>query len=218
MTTNPIRILIADDHPIVREGLAMMLGTQPDFTVVGEAANGVEVIETGSALQPDVILLDLEMPLMDGLETMRRLRELCPNVRVLVFTAFDTDDRIVGAVQAGAKGYLLKGAPRAEIFNAIRVVAAGGSLLQPIVASRLMQHITNLRDEIPSEPLTERETGVLQLLAQGKTNREIATALVITERTVKFHISSILAKLGAGNRTEAVTLAVQRGLVSIKAE
>jgi len=218
MTTNPIRILIADDHPIVREGLAMMLGTQPDFTVVGEAANGVEVIETGSALQPDVILLDLEMPLMDGLETMRRLRELCPNVRVLVFTAFDTDDRIVGAVQAGAKGYLLKGAPRAEIFNAIRVVAAGGSLLQPIVASRLMQHITNLRDEIPAEPLTERETGVLQLLAQGKTNREIATALVITERTVKFHISSILAKLGAGNRTEAVTLAVQRGLVSIKAE
>jgi len=210
--------LIADDHPIVREGLAMMLGTQPDFTVVGEAANGVEVIETGSALQPDVILLDLEMPLMDGLETMRRLRELCPNVRVLVFTAFDTDDRIVGAVQAGAKGYLLKGAPRAEIFNAIRVVAAGGSLLQPIVASRLMQHITNLRDEIPAEPLTERETGVLQLLAQGKTNREIATALVITERTVKFHISSILAKLGAGNRTEAVTLAVQRGLVSIKAE
>jgi len=218
MTTNPIRILIADDHPIVREGLAMMLGTQPDFTVVGEAANGVEVIETGIALQPDVILLDLEMPLMDGLETMRRLRELCPNVRVLVFTAFDTDDRIVGAVQAGAKGYLLKGAPRAEIFNAIRVVAAGGSLLQPIVASRLMQHITNLRDEIPAEPLTERETGVLQLLAQGKTNREIATALVITERTVKFHISSILAKLGAGNRTEAVTLAVQRGLVSIKAE
>jgi len=210
--------LIADDHPIVREGLAMMLGTQPDFTVVGEAANGVEVIETGIALQPDVILLDLEMPLMDGLETMRRLRELCPNVRVLVFTAFDTDDRIVGAVQAGAKGYLLKGAPRAEIFNAIRVVAAGGSLLQPIVASRLMQHITNLRDEIPAEPLTERETGVLQLLAQGKTNREIATALVITERTVKFHISSILAKLGAGNRTEAVTLAVQRGLVSIKAE
>ncbi|MBC7869362.1 MAG: response regulator transcription factor, partial [Chitinophagaceae bacterium] len=217
MTTHTIRILIADDHPIVREGLVMMLGTQPDFVVVGEAANGVEVIEIGSALQPDVILLDLEMPLMDGLETIRRLRELCPNVRVLVFTAFDTDDRIVGAVQAGAKGYLLKGAPRAEIFNAIRVVAAGGSLLQPIVASRLMQHITNLRDEIPSEPLTERETEVLQLLAQGKTNREIATALVITERTVKFHISSILAKLGAGNRTEAVTLAVQRGLVSIKA-
>ena len=134
-----------------------------------------------------------------------------PDVRAIVFTAFDTDERIVGAVQAGAKGYLLKGVPRNEIFNAIRVVSQGGSLLQPVVASKLMQHISNQ----PGESLTERETDVLQLLAQGKTNKEIATALTITERTVKFHISSILGKLGAGNRTEAVTIAAQRGLVRL---
>jgi DNA-binding NarL/FixJ family response regulator len=207
-----IRILIADDHPIVRDGLSLMLGTQVDFEVVGEAANGYEVIERGQALLPDVILLDLEMPELDGLETLRRLRAVCPHVRVLVFTAFDTDDRIVGAVQAGAKGYLLKGAPRNEIFNAIRVVAGGGSLLQPVVASKLLEHMSKGADE----PLTEREMEVLHLLAQGKTNKEIAAALVITERTAKFHLSSIMGKLGAGNRTEAVRIAAQRGLVDFK--
>ncbi len=209
--STPIRILIADDHPIVRDGLSLMLGTQPDFQVVGEASNGYEVIERGRELSPDVILLDLEMPELDGVETLRRLRILCPDVRVLVFTAFDTDDRIVGAVQAGAKGYLLKGAPRSEIFNALRVVAGGGSLLQPVVASKLLDHMSRGVDEA----LTEREMDVLRLLAQGKTNKEIAAALVITERTAKFHLSSIMGKLGAGNRTEAVRIAAQRGLVSL---
>jgi two-component system, NarL family, response regulator LiaR len=207
----PIRILVADDHPVVRDGLVAMLGTQTDFEVVGEAPNGVEVIQKAQGLLPDVILLDLEMPEMDGVETLRQLRVICPNVQAIVFTAFDTDERIVGAVQAGAKGYLLKGAPRDEIFKAIRVVSQGGSLLQPVVASKLMQHISAQ----PGESLTEREADVLQLLAQGKTNKEIAAALVITERTVKFHISSILGKLGAGNRTEAVTIAAQRGLVKL---
>jgi DNA-binding NarL/FixJ family response regulator len=206
-----IRILVADDHPVVRDGLVAMLGTQPDFLVVGEASNGREVIERGRELLPDVILLDLEMPELDGVETLRQLQAVCPDVRAIVFTAFDTDERIVGAVQAGAKGYLLKGVPRNEIFNAIRVVSQGGSLLQPIVASKLLQHMSSQ----PGESLTEREMDVLQLLAQGKTNKEIATALTITERTAKFHISSILAKFGAGNRTEAVTIAAQRGLVKL---
>ncbi len=213
--TEQIRILVADDHPVVREGLVMILETQPDFLVVGEASNGSEAVDMAKQLLPDVILLDLEMPVIDGLEALKQLREVCPDVRVLVFTAFDTDERIVGAVQAGAKGYLLKGAPRNDVFNAIRVVSEGGSLLQPVVASKLMQHMRDQREEQAAENLTEREMDVLILLAQGKTNKEIAAALMITERTVKFHISSILGKLGAGNRTEAVTIAVQKGLISL---
>ena len=213
--SDPIRLLVADDHPVVRDGLVAMLGTQPDFLVVGEASNGVQAVELAERLRPDVILLDLEMPEIDGVEAIRRIREKCPDARVLVFTAFDTDERIVSAVQAGARGYLLKGVPRGEIFNAIRVISQGGSLLQPIVASKLMQHLSTHTDNSGAEALTVREMDVLQLLAQGRTNKEIAAALVITERTVKFHISSILGKLGAGNRTEAVTIAAHRGLVRL---
>jgi DNA-binding NarL/FixJ family response regulator len=209
--TPPIRILVADDHPIVRDGLIAIIGTQPDFEVVGKASTGLEAVQGAEALKPDVLLLDLEMPQMDGVEALRRLRELnCP-VRAIVFTAFDTDERIVGAVQAGAQGYLLKGAPREEIFTAIRVVHAGGSLLQPVVASKLLRQVT----QDSPESLTPREQKVLQLLAQGLQNKEIAAELIITERTVKFYVSSILSKLGAGNRTEAVTIAVQRGLVKL---
>jgi DNA-binding NarL/FixJ family response regulator len=214
---NQIRILIADDHPVVRDGLAAILNTQPDFLVVGEASDGQEVIRVVRSLQPDVVLLDLEMPVMDGVEALRQMRAIHPSPAAIVFTAFDTDERILGAVRAGAKGYLLKGAPREEIFNAIRVASQGGSLLQPIVASKLLQQISAGTDErIPGqEGLTEREKQVLLLLAQGKPNREIAVELVITERTVKFHVSSILMKLGAANRTEAVSVAAQRGLVEL---
>jgi len=215
----PIRILVADDHPVVRNGLVAMLGTQKDFQVVGEAATGIEVIQAVSTAQPDVVLLDLEMPEMDGVETLNRLREENPGVRAIVFTAFDTDERILGAVQAGAKGYLLKGAPREQIFQAIRVVSQGGSLLEPVVASKLMRHVAGegkaRSGEGLVEPLTKRELEVLAQLAQGKTNREIAEDLVITERTAKFHVSSILRKLDASNRTEAVTLAAQYGLVEL---
>jgi len=207
-----IRILVADDHPIVRDGLVAVLSTQPDFQVVAEAGTGAEVVRLATELRPDVVLLDLAMPEMDGVEALERLGLRCPDVRALVLTAFDSDERIVGAVRAGAKGYLLKGAPRQEIFNAIRVVHAGGSLLQPIVATRLMERVAGV-STAPTQ-LTEREREVLQLLAQGKTNKEIAAALVIAERTVKFHVSSILAKLGVGNRTEAAMLAVQHKLIS----
>jgi len=206
-----IRVLIADDHPVVRDGLAAMLGTQPDFDVVGMAATGREVVAQAQALRPDVVLLDLEMPELDGVEALRQLATRCPEVRALVFTAFDTDERIVGAVQAGARGYLLKGAPRDELFNAIRVVSQGGSLLQPIVASKLIQRIS----QPPADPLTARELEVLKLLAQGKANKEIAAALHISERTVKFHVSAIFTRLGAGNRTEAVRFAMQRGLIGL---
>ncbi|HLI06227.1 MAG TPA: response regulator transcription factor [Ktedonobacteraceae bacterium] len=248
-TSRKIRILLADDHPIVREGLRAVLETQPDFEVIAEAANGDETLRLARAMQPDIILLDLEMPFMDGVETIRRLRlqhsqnsqhaqpvQYSPHApssvlalpRIIVFTAFDNDERIIHAVQAGADGYLLKGAPRDEIFNAIRVTMQGGSLLQPIVASKLLRHMgqqalptpptspaSGTHRMPPLEPLTERELEVLNLLAQGMPNKEIAAHLVISERTAKFHVSSIMGKLGATNRTEAVSLAAQRGLITL---
>lgn len=211
-----ITLIIVDDHPVVRDGLVAILGTQPDFLIVGEAASGGEALVMVRERHPDVVLLDLEMPGMDGVETIRLLREEWPGVRVVVFTAFDTDERILGAVQAGAKGYLLKGVPRSELFEAIRVVHQGGSLLQPVVASRLLDTLASGEgSDFPVEELTPREMEVLALLTEGKQNKEIAAELVITERTVKFHISSILGKLGAGNRTEAVTIALQHGLIDL---
>jgi DNA-binding NarL/FixJ family response regulator len=209
-----IRIVLADDHPIVREGLASVLETQPDFEVVGQANDGAEAVDLVSALKPDVVLLDLEMPRLDGVQALRAMRAENAGVKALVFTAFDTDERIIGAVQAGARGYLLKGAPREELFGAIRVVAQGGSTLQPVVAAKLMERMTS--PNAPAlEPLTEREHEVLQFMAQGLQNKEIANQLHISERTVKFHVSAVLAKLGAGNRTEAVRMAVQHGLIQL---
>ena len=213
--SEPIRILLADDHPVVRDGLVAILSTQPDFEVVGEAGNGRLAIQLVQELNPDLILLDLEMPEMDGVETLQTLRAANPDVRVIVFTAFDTDERILTAVQAGAQGYLLKGVPRQELFNAIRIVHGGGSLLQPIIASKLLRQVSQ-ESTPPVEALTPRELEVLELLAQGLQNKEIAVELVISERTVKFHVSAILNKLGAGNRTESVAIAAQRGLITLK--
>lgn len=214
--SEPIRILVADDHPVVRDGLVAILGTQPDFEVVGEASTGPDAVAGVGSLSPDVLLLDLEMPEMDGVAVLKHLRQAGSATRVVVFTAFDTDERILDAVQAGAQGYLLKGAPREELFNAVRVVYAGGSLLQPIVASKLLRQVSQERhDEDMVEALTSRELEVLRLMAQGQQNKEIAADLVISERTVKFHVSSILGKLGAGNRTEAVRIAAQQGLIEL---
>jgi DNA-binding NarL/FixJ family response regulator len=213
-----IRIIVADDHPVVREGLVAILGTQADFEVVAEADNGEALIAKARQFEPDVILTDLEMPKIDGVEAIRTIGAEMPNIALIAFTAFDTDERIIGAVQAGAKGYLLKGSPRDEVFKAIRVVSTGGSLLEPTVASKLLQHMSsasnNLQQNLP-EALTQREMEVLELLGTGMTNKAIGGQLFITERTVKFYVSAILGKLNASNRTEAVTIAVQRGLISL---
>ena len=205
--SKPIRIVVADDHPVVRDGLIAMLQTQSDFEVIGEAGDGAEALHMVAERTPDVLLLDLEMPQVDGIETLQRLGEQRSSVRVIVFTVFDTDERIVSAMRAGAKGYLLKGAPRDDVFRAVRVVNEGGSLLEPLIASKLLDSVNN------PDALTARQKEVLHLLATGLLNKEIADQLNISERTVKFHVSEILGKLGAGNRTEAAAIAMQKGLI-----
>ncbi len=202
-----IRILVVDDHPVVRDGLAAMLNTQSDFEVTGEAGDGEEALRKVADCDPDVLLLDLEMPGVDGIETLRRLKEMDVRAKTIVFTVFDTDERIVSAMRAGAKGYLLKGAPREDVFRAVRVVHEGGSLLAPAVAARFLDSLND------PDGLTTRQTEVLKLIATGLLNKEIADRLYISERTVKFHVSEILAKLGAGNRTEAVAIATEKGLI-----
>ena len=205
-----IRVAIADDHPVVRDGLAAMLETQSDLDVIGQAENGPDAVNLVQSEQPDVLLLDLEMPGLDGVGVLRRLREMRSRTRAIVFTVFDTDDRIIAAVEAGAAGYLLKGAPRSDVFAAVRTVAAGGSLLAPVATTAVLRRVRG--DSAPA--LTARERTVIENLARGLGNKQIAATLGISERTVKFHISAIFAKLGASNRTEAVTMAMKAGLLS----
>ncbi len=210
----PIRILIADDHPVVRDGLKAMLGTQSDFTVVGEASTGRETVSKTLELHPDVLLLDLEMPGLDGVQALVDIREHFAGVQAIVLTAFDSDDRILSALKSGARGYLLKGASRQDIFQAIRVVSRGGSLLQPIVTSRVLDLIrTGSVPQTPIETLTDREQEILQLVSRGKSNKQIGTSFGISERTVKFHVSVILRKLDAANRAEAVQKAITSGII-----
>jgi DNA-binding NarL/FixJ family response regulator len=214
---SPIRVLIADDHTVVRDGLAAVLARRPDITVVGEASNGIEAVEKAEQLHPDVILMDLRMPEMDGAEAMRRIRERDPEVRFLVLTTFDNDEYIFEAIQAGAKGYLLKDASREDLFRAVVAVYKGESLIQPAVASRVLDRFVELSQRtVPGETLSEREIEVLRLMARGAANKEIAAALFISESTVKTHIANIFQKLDVNDRTEAVTTALQKGIIRLQ--
>lgn len=209
-----IRILVVDDHPVVREGLVAILDAQDDMTVVGEAGDGDQAIAVFKAAKPDVVLMDLAMPGTDGVQAIEGIRAFDADARVVVLTAYDTDERILRAVEAGARGYLLKGAPRDDIFRAVRVVNLGGSLLEPAVAGKLLNRVGDiLRGEGVEEELTPREQDVLNLMARGFRNKEIAFELHITERTVKFHANAIYRKLDVGGRTEAVSKALQKGMV-----
>jgi len=206
---SPIRILIADDHPVVRDGLRGMLAAEPDLDVVGEASDGAEVLALVDSLLPDVILMDLRMPGVGGVEAIRSLTERGSSGRVLVLTTYDSDREVVPALAAGATGYLLKDAPRQELLRAIRATARGEAVLAPSVAIHLVSQLRT-----PShESLSDRELEVLRLIAQGETNRGAATRLFISEATIKTHLLHIYEKLGVGDRAAAVAVGYERGLL-----
>ena len=210
-----IRVLIADDHPVFRFGLQTLLKADVSLEVVGEATNGEEALTLASLVSPDVILMDLNMPGMNGIEAVRRISAMHPEVHILVLTMFDDDDSIFAAMRAGARGYLLKGADGGETLQAIRVVSTGEAIFSPAIAARLMQYFGALRPPGPSQPfpdLTEREREVLSLIAQGYTNQTIAEQLVISPKTVRNHISSIFSKMQVTSRLEAIMRAKDAGM------
>ena len=208
-----VRVLITDDHGVVRQGLRMFLSLDPELEVVGEAANGEEALKMARELSPDVILMDLVMPVMDGISATGAIRSELPDVEVIALTSVLEDASVTGAVKAGAIGYLMKDTEAEELGRAIKAAAEGRVYLAPEAAARLMREV---RTPESPETLTERETEVLQLLARGKANKQIATSLHVTEKTVKAHVSSILAKLGVQSRTQAALYAVRAGLVSMR--
>jgi DNA-binding NarL/FixJ family response regulator len=206
----PIRLLIVDDHPVVRDGLRGLFADDPDFQVVGEAANGAEAVARVERLGADVVLMDLRMPEMSEVEAITRLRRTAPAVRVLVLTTYDTDSDVLPAIEAGATGYLLKDAPREELVRAVRAAFAGEAVLSPAVASRLMGQVR----KPPPEALSQRELEVLALIADGATNREAAAKLFVSEATVKTHLLHIYEKLGVRDRAAAVAEAYRRRLLT----
>jgi len=206
-----ITVLVVDDHPVVRDGLHGMLVGQPDIEVVGEAANGREAVDMAFRLQPDVILMDLRMPEMDGVTAIEGILTQRPGANILVLTTYDSDEDIVRAMEAGATGYLLKDAPRQELFRAVRASARGESVLAPTVAARLMDYMRSPNEET----LSPREVSVLSLVAQGASNREVGEELHISVATVKTHLVHIYEKLGVDNRTAAVTAALERRIIRL---
>ena len=209
------RILLADDQALFREALRMLISSQPDLEVVGEAANGQEAIKLADSLRPNVVLMDLQMPVMDGVAATRQLHSDQPDCRVIALTTFDSDQYVFDCLRAGAVGYLLKDAPSENLFAAIRAAARGESFLQPSVTTRVLAEFTRLSDppsESLIEPLSDREREILRLITKGSSNREIAEALFITEGTVKNHVTNILGKLDVRDRTQAALKARELGL------
>lgn len=214
--TTPIRILITDDHEVVRTGLCAFLQTEADIEVIGEATNGQEAVDLVGSLQPDVVLMDLVMPEMDGTEAIRRITESMPETRVIALTSFSEEDKVFPAVKAGAMGYVLKDTPPQGLIQAIRQVHCGESSIDPTIAVKLLREFSKPQADAPqAENLTERELDVLKLLAQGHSNQEIAEALVVTEKTVRNHVVRILSKLHVANRTQAALYALREGLASL---
>ncbi|MFT2751827.1 response regulator transcription factor [Clavibacter sp. Sh2088] len=214
MTAARIRVAVVDDHPVVRAGLAALLASAADLEVVGQAADGEAAVALARAERPDVVLMDLRMPVLDGVGATARLREESPDVRVLVLTTYETDASILTAIEAGASGYLLKAAPEEEILAGVRAVARGDVALAPALAARLVRQVA--RPTAPAAPaptLSPRETEVLALVAAGRTNARIALELHVTPATVKTHLLHVFEKLGVGDRTRAVTLAMELGLL-----
>lgn len=216
MTTEGIRILIADDHAVVREGLRALIATEPGMGLVGEATDGVDAVAKAQTLEPDVILLDLVMPRKNGIEAIKDIIRENPEARILVLTSFDEDEQVFGAIKAGALGYLMKDSAPGELLQAIRDVYQGESSLHPSIARTVIRELNRPTSLPPSEaPLTEREVEVLVLVARGYSNEEIGQRLVISERTVRTHVSNILEKLHLANRTQAALYALRTGLAAL---
>ena len=211
-----IRVYITDDHPIVRRGIKQLLDTEPDIEIVGEATNGREAIADMDKLKPDIILMDLVMPVMDGIEAIRQIKAGHPQIQILVLTSFATDDKIFPAIKAGALGYLIKDTGPDELVHAIRQVHQGQLTLHPSIAQKLLKELSLTSEQPPSpDPLTDREVEVLKLVARGLSNQEIAETLVVSIATVYTHVSKILEKLHLASRTQAALYALREGLASL---
>jgi len=212
-----IRLLITDDHSIVRKGIKALLATEKDLQVVGEAENGADAVEKSAALKPDVVLMDLVMPEMDGIEATRRITTEQPGTKILVLTSFAADDKVFPAIKAGALGYLLKDSTPDQLLEAIRQVYKGEPSLEPSIARKVLQELSRPgQGKQTTEPLTERELDVLRLIAQGMSNKEIATKIFVAEWTVRSHVSNILGKLHLASRTQAALYALRSGLASLE--
>ena len=217
-TGDRLRILIADDHPLVREALRQALAEEDDMEVVAEAADGEEAVKLASELQPDVAVMDIVMPKLNGIAATRKIKEIAPNIAILILTAYDDDEYVLGLLDAGAAGYLLKSARGRDLAGAIRAIKSGESVLHPKIIAKLLERamIAPVKEHKPSEILSERETEILKLVARGMSNKDIADKLFLSERTIKAHLTNIFNKLNVASRSEAIVKGLQCGLVTLE--